>query len=56
LILTHCHIDHIGSAPFLKKQFGTKILIHETDAAAVERGDSRKTAQLVRHDFSSHSG
>jgi glyoxylase-like metal-dependent hydrolase (beta-lactamase superfamily II) len=44
LILTHCHIDHIGSAPFLKKQFGTKILIHELDAAAVERGDSRKTA------------
>ncbi len=44
LILTHCHIDHIGSAPFLKKQFGTKILIHERDAAAVERGDSRKTA------------
>lgn len=44
LILTHCHIDHIGSAPFLKKQFGTKILIHELDAPAVEKGDSRKTA------------
>lgn len=44
LILTHCHIDHIGSAPFFKKQFGTKIMIHELDANAVERGDSRKTA------------
>ncbi len=44
LILTHCHIDHIGSAPFLKKQYGTKILIHELDAGAVENGDSRKTA------------
>lgn len=44
LILTHCHIDHIGSAPFFKKQYGTKILIHERDAAAVEKGDSRKTA------------
>jgi glyoxylase-like metal-dependent hydrolase (beta-lactamase superfamily II) len=44
LILTHCHIDHIGSAPFFKKQYGTKILIHELDAQAVENGDSHKTA------------
>ena len=44
LILTHCHIDHIGSMPFFKKQYGTKIVIHELDAAAVENGDSRKTA------------
>jgi len=44
LILTHCHIDHIGSAPFFKKQYGTKIIIHELDARAVEIGDSRKTA------------
>jgi glyoxylase-like metal-dependent hydrolase (beta-lactamase superfamily II) len=44
LILTHNHIDHIGSAPFFKKQYSTKILIHELDAGAVESGDSRKTA------------
>ncbi|MGD0279361.1 MAG: MBL fold metallo-hydrolase [Smithella sp.] len=44
LILTHCHIDHIGSAPFFKKQYDTKILIHELDARAVEGGDSLKTA------------
>ncbi|HUN53988.1 MAG TPA: MBL fold metallo-hydrolase [Smithella sp.] len=44
LILTHCHIDHIGSAPFFKKQYGTKIVIHELDAKAVESGDSQKTA------------
>ena len=44
LILTHCHIDHIGSAPFFKKQYGTKILIHELDAGAVESGDTFKTA------------
>ncbi|HNY51500.1 MAG TPA: MBL fold metallo-hydrolase [Smithella sp.] len=44
LILTHCHIDHIGSAPFLKKQYETKLMIHELDAGAVETGDSRKTA------------
>jgi glyoxylase-like metal-dependent hydrolase (beta-lactamase superfamily II) len=44
LILTHCHIDHIGSAPFFKERYGTKILIHELDAKAVETGDSIKTA------------
>jgi len=44
LILTHCHIDHIGSAPFFQQQYGTKIIIHELDAKAVESGDSLKTA------------
>lgn len=44
LILTHCHIDHIGSAPFFREHYGTKILIHELDAQAIETGDSIKTA------------
>ncbi len=44
LILTHCHIDHIGSAPFFKKQHGTKLVIHELDAPAMETGDPTKTA------------
>lgn len=44
LILTHCHIDHIGSAPFFREKYGTKILIHELDARALETGDSIRTA------------
>ncbi|MGV8059724.1 MAG: MBL fold metallo-hydrolase [Smithellaceae bacterium] len=44
LILTHCHIDHIGSAPFFQKQYKTKIVIHELDAPPVETGDSIRTA------------
>jgi glyoxylase-like metal-dependent hydrolase (beta-lactamase superfamily II) len=44
LILTHNHIDHIGSAPLFRKQYGTKILIHELDANAMETGDSIRTA------------
>jgi len=44
VILTHCHIDHIGSAPYFRKQFGSKIVIHEQDARAFETGDSIKTA------------
>ncbi len=44
LILTHCHIDHIGSAPFFQQKYKTKILIHELDAEPVEKGDSISTA------------
>lgn len=44
LILTHSHIDHIGSASLFRKQYGTKILIHELDADAMESGDSVRTA------------
>ena len=44
IILTHCHIDHIGSAPFFREKYGTKIVIHELDAEALETGDSIRTA------------
>jgi glyoxylase-like metal-dependent hydrolase (beta-lactamase superfamily II) len=44
LILTHNHIDHIGSASYFRRNFGCKILIHDLDADAVEAGDSVKTA------------
>ena len=44
LILTHNHIDHIGSAAYFRTNFGCKILIHELDAGAVEDGDPVRTA------------
>jgi len=44
VILTHCHIDHIGSAPFFRQKYGSKILIHALDARALETGDSIRTA------------
>lgn len=44
VILTHCHIDHIGSAPFFREKYGAKIVIHELDARAIETGDSIRTA------------
>jgi len=44
LILTHCHIDHIGSAPFFQKQYNAKIIIHDLDATPIETGDSIRTA------------
>jgi glyoxylase-like metal-dependent hydrolase (beta-lactamase superfamily II) len=44
ILLTHCHIDHIGGAPELKKKFDTKIYIHQLDAPPLEKGDSILTA------------
>ncbi len=44
VILTHCHIDHIGSAPFFQEKYKTKIVIHELDAQALETGDTIRTA------------
>jgi metallo-beta-lactamase class B len=44
LILTHCHIDHIGSAPYFTERFGCKLVIHDLDADAVESGDPVITA------------
>jgi glyoxylase-like metal-dependent hydrolase (beta-lactamase superfamily II) len=44
VILTHCHIDHIGGAPRFRDAFGCQIIMHHLDAEAVERGDDGMTA------------
>ncbi|HEY3275634.1 MAG TPA: MBL fold metallo-hydrolase [Syntrophorhabdaceae bacterium] len=44
LILTHCHIDHVGGAHFFKEKYGPQIVMHDLDARVVERGDQRMTA------------
>jgi len=44
ILLTHCHIDHIGGAPELRRRFGSKIYIHQLDAQPVENGDPILTA------------
>jgi glyoxylase-like metal-dependent hydrolase (beta-lactamase superfamily II) len=44
IILTHCHIDHIGGMPEIKKRFGSKIYIHKLDAPPLETGDPILTA------------
>lgn len=44
IFLTHCHIDHIGGMPELKKRFQAKIYIHSLDAPPVENGDLVLTA------------
>ena len=44
ILLTHCHIDHIGGAPQIRKQLGSRICIHGLDATPLETGDSVLTA------------
>jgi len=44
LIMTHCHVDHIGAAPLVRARFGSQLVIHEKDAEILERGDTRLTA------------
>lgn len=44
LILTHCHIDHIGGAPWFKESLDCRIIIHDLDAEALETGDPARTA------------
>jgi len=44
VILTHCHIDHIGGAPQFRDAFGAQIIMHHLDAGPVEQGDEVMTA------------
>ena len=44
IILTHCHIDHIGSAFALRDLFGAQLVIHTLGAEVLESGDSIRSA------------
>ena len=44
VIATHCHIDHIGGIPALRKQTGCHVIAHALDAGAMEEGDPVRTA------------
>ena len=46
VILTHCHIDHVGGAPFLTERYSLPLAIHELDAPAVEKGDARLCTEM----------
>ncbi len=47
VLLTHCHIDHVGAAEFLRKDYGSKIIAHENDSPPLESGDQILTAAFL---------
>jgi len=40
ILITHCHSDHFGSLPVLKKQTGANVAIHQSEAEALTQGVS----------------
>ena len=44
LVLTHCHVDHIGAAARVKDETGCRIVCHALDREAIESGDPTTTA------------
>lgn len=44
VLLTHCHIDHIGGAPYFRKTYGARLVAHAGDAEAIAAGDDAFTA------------
>jgi glyoxylase-like metal-dependent hydrolase (beta-lactamase superfamily II) len=44
LILTHCHIDHIGGAVDIIERTGCEVVAHEGDVDAISSGIGSKTA------------
>ncbi len=43
IILTHCHVDHIGGLRALRDRFGCKAYAHPDDAVHIRNGDSEFT-------------
>lgn len=46
VINTHAHFDHAGGNAFLKKHFGSKVLVHEKDADEIKNGRFYDTAEI----------
>ncbi len=44
IILTHCHVDHIGGAKPIAQRTGARLVCHRGDLEAIERGDPLRTA------------
>ena len=47
LVLTHAHFDHAENAGRVRARYGAKVVIHETEAGFLERGDAPLPAGTV---------
>jgi glyoxylase-like metal-dependent hydrolase (beta-lactamase superfamily II) len=44
VVATHCHIDHIGGIPEIRRRTGCQVIAHSLDAEPMEKGNPVKTA------------
>jgi len=47
LILTHTHFDHAENAASLKERFGLRIIVHESEAALLKKGENPLVAGTI---------
>jgi hydroxyacylglutathione hydrolase len=47
LILTHTHFDHAENAVSLKERFGSRIIVHESEAALLKKGENPLVAGTI---------
>jgi glyoxylase-like metal-dependent hydrolase (beta-lactamase superfamily II) len=47
VLLTHCHIDHVGAASRFRDDYGAELIAHALDAAPLEAGDRLMTAAFL---------
>ena len=47
IVLTHCHIDHVGGAAELSRRFSCPVYIGRTDAEAVRTADPERTVSRM---------
>jgi len=47
ILLTHCHIDHVGAAALFKADYGVELVAHTLDSAPLESGDRLMTAAFM---------
>jgi hydroxyacylglutathione hydrolase len=47
LILTHTHFDHAENAASLKERFGLRIMVHESEAALLRKGENPLVAGTI---------
>ncbi len=40
LVLTHTHFDHAENAAFVRKKYGARVIVHESEAAYLRSGNS----------------
>jgi len=47
VLLTHCHIDHVGGAERFRADFGAELIARAEDAVPMENGDRLMTGALL---------